>query len=305
MDNKVYSPIVIADIPFPQAGTPTDQTTSQTSNNQIVTPATIQDQNFPQPMIAREVISTALNTRSKKIIAEFQFTPSGALQIGTLTPGVSGDIRISPSGIVARDQSGNTTFALDGDSGDAVFAGNLQSGTLVTGQMLMGPEGSIIIGNAATGQTLIDSQGIISATSFPVSSLQESSSQSFVNTSLADIPGQGSITLKLLRSTQAIVFLTVNGSSEQVTGGVSLSGRTTYQVTSDIDHGIVSLYYDSALDASGGDHENIISKPYTAFRGFTMSPGTHTIKLQSMLSNVVNLRSIMNNFKISIILLGK
>jgi len=106
---------------------------------------TTPDNGFPQPQVAVELLSTALNTRSKKIIQEFQFTPSGALQIGTLTPGVSGDIRISPNGITARDQSGNTTFDLDGDTGDAVFAGNLQSGTVVTGQIVMGADGAIFI----------------------------------------------------------------------------------------------------------------------------------------------------------------
>lgn len=98
----------------------------------------IVDQSLPTKKIAVELISSALNTRSKKILGEFEFTESGALQIGKYDPGVSGDIKISPTGIVARNSSGVNTITIDGETGDAVFAGTIQSGTLIAGDVVVG-----------------------------------------------------------------------------------------------------------------------------------------------------------------------
>jgi len=150
MDDKIYTPIVIADTPFPQ-DQQTTQASTQTSTNDVQVPATIPDSSFPVQQVATELLSTSLNTRSRKIIQAFEFTPSGAIQVGVFTPGVSGDIRISPNGIVARDQAGNTTFALDGDTGDSVFAGEVRSGSTVTGDVTILDGGHII---------LYDTQGI-------------------------------------------------------------------------------------------------------------------------------------------------
>ena len=98
----------------------------------------IDDQSLPTKKIAVELISSAINTRSKKILKEFEFTESGALQIGKYDPGVSGDIKISPAGIVARNSSGINTITIDGETGDAFFAGTIQSGTLIAGDVVVG-----------------------------------------------------------------------------------------------------------------------------------------------------------------------
>ena len=68
---------------------------------------------------ADDAINTALGT----IIGEFNFTGSGALQIGEYVNGVSGDIRISPNGILGRDDTGATTFSINGTTGVAVLNG--------------------------------------------------------------------------------------------------------------------------------------------------------------------------------------
>ncbi len=76
--------------------------------------------------MAVETIGSALNTKSKRILAEFQFADSGAIKVGKFAPGVSGDLRISPNGIVARNESGIITFSIDGTTGNAAdIAGDI------------------------------------------------------------------------------------------------------------------------------------------------------------------------------------
>src|SRR5258705_8961061 len=126
--DKIYTPEVIADLPFPN-----QQAQQNVTESGIVTgsaplkPASIPNQPFPQQMVAQELLSTALNTRTKKIIQEFNFAPSGAIEIGDFKQGESGDVRISPDGVVARNLDGDTTFALDGETGDAFFKGIIQA----------------------------------------------------------------------------------------------------------------------------------------------------------------------------------
>jgi len=131
-EEKVYYPETIEDTPFPQAeGGNLD--ISQAIGKGVYGPQTIKDRPMPTKRVAVELLSSALNTKSKKILQEFQFTPSGALQIGKYQNGVSGDLRISPSGILGRNLSGITTFAIDADNGDAIFLGTLQAGTIIAG----------------------------------------------------------------------------------------------------------------------------------------------------------------------------
>lgn len=133
---KVYENQTIADLPFPQEQQAAMPTTG--SGSGVFSNERIPDEGFPEKRIATEVIGEALNTRSQKILAEFGFTPSGAIQIGTYQNGVSGDIRISPSGIVARNISGLVTFTLDGDTGDAVFKGTVQASRFVSESLITG-----------------------------------------------------------------------------------------------------------------------------------------------------------------------
>lgn len=146
--DRVYEPIVIS-----EAALPGDQTTIQNtatsadaSTNAISQPSTTPDNNIPLKVVAQETIGETLNTKAKKILANYSFTEQGSLEIGTFQPGVSGDVRITPDGITARDISGNTTFNLDGDTGDAEFAGKIRGGAFIGGRA-----GSIIIEETASG----------------------------------------------------------------------------------------------------------------------------------------------------------
>lgn len=158
---KVYTPTVIEDVPFPQEGGQ-DLAVSQAQGGreETYTPAVVKDSPFPTYNIAVDVISSALNTKSKKILQEFQFTLSGAIQIGKYEPGVSGDLRLSPSGITARDSAGNTTFALDGETGSAVFAGTIQAGTFIAGLVVVGNNTWIIDGSPTTPRILLYNNGV-------------------------------------------------------------------------------------------------------------------------------------------------
>lgn len=147
MADKVYEPEVIADQNFPYVDSAAFSVSQSTTSGQYG-PQTIKDQPMPVKRVAVELLSTVLNTKSKKILQEIQFTESGALQIGKYVDGVSGDVRISPNGIVARDIAGNTTIALDGSTGSAVFAGEIRSGTLITGTVTVGDSSVVIDGDS-------------------------------------------------------------------------------------------------------------------------------------------------------------
>lgn len=145
-DEKVYTPEEITDNPFP-ANEGILLATS--SNSGVVSkPTKIKDTPFPTKRVAVELLSTALNTKSKKILQEFQFASSGAIRVGEYVSGVSGEINITPAGITATDTSGNTTFALDGDTGSATFAGTVQAGAIIAGDVIVGNNTWVISGDA-------------------------------------------------------------------------------------------------------------------------------------------------------------
>lgn len=131
-DEKVYTPQVVEDMPFPQDGE-TELATTQSTSNNTYSPKEIKDTPIPRKVIAHETIASSLNTKSRKILQEYQFTEHGAIQIGKYENGVSGDIRITPSGITARDTAGNTTVGIDGETGDSTFKGVVQAGSFIAG----------------------------------------------------------------------------------------------------------------------------------------------------------------------------
>lgn len=158
-DLKVYKPQEMDEVPFPQEGDAQFGTTQSTSGDNY-SPQTTREINFPDPRIAHEVLSKTLNTKSRRILQEFQFTVSGAIQIGEYAPGVSGDIRISPAGIVARNSLGDETIAIDGESGDAVFAGTIQTGAIISGRVIVGDNTVVIDGENGIPRILLYNDGI-------------------------------------------------------------------------------------------------------------------------------------------------
>lgn len=147
MENeKVYTPTVIDDIPFPNENEVISSKSSSGGSGEVYSPNTIPEQSLPTQRVAVELIGRNMNTKARKIMGEFQFTEQGAIQVGKYENGVSGDIKISPAGIVARNSSGIETIAIDGETGDAVFAGTIQTGSIISGSVIVGNNNVIISG---------------------------------------------------------------------------------------------------------------------------------------------------------------
>jgi len=153
-DEKVYYQETIEENPFPQEGETVSFDVSQQSAKDEYANQEIDPQTLPSRRLARELIASALNTKSRRILGEFQFTESGAIQIGKYVNGDSGDLRITPDGLTARDSAGLTTFSIDGTDGSAVFKGTVQAGTLISGEVIVGNNNIIIDG--ASRQIIIN-----------------------------------------------------------------------------------------------------------------------------------------------------
>lgn len=212
MTDKIYSPDTIEDQPLPGEVVGTDTSSSQSTSGGVTSQGTTKNNSFPIKKTAVELLSTALNTKSKKILQEFEFTESGALQIGKYINGVSGDLRISPNGITARDLAGLTTFTIDGTTGSAVFAGEVRSGSTVTGDMIIEPGGTITLSDSED-TTIIDGKGLVSTASFPTDQAGDiSGTVSTTNsTTLVDMPDCTLSSFDINRTTTILTLLSIVG----------------------------------------------------------------------------------------------
>lgn len=275
-EEKVYTQEVITDNPFPngEATSSSDQTGTTSA---VYTAQKIKDQPIIKKIIAQETIGKALNTKSKKILGDFQFTEQGAISIGKYTHGVSGDVKISPNGIVAKNSSGNTTFALDGDTGNATFSGTIQAGGDVT---VIDEGGLVSLSNFATSNSVYNNlnQGITTS-----------------ETNWTDITG-ASFSISLNRS--SIVMILV-----KVTLWVTMDTATTVDA-------LVGINIDGTVP--GGDlrtHRIWFRNPGTVtgsmHRVEILSPGEHTIKLQGTVNRDSGSPSMnIYNYYFSHIVLG-
>jgi|TARA_Y100000310_G_scaffold110581_1_gene108953 hypothetical protein len=150
----VYEFETIEETPFP--GEPAVLSTRSRATGGVVTPTAIKDKTFPTKKVSHELLSTALNTRSRKILQEFDLQQSGGLKVGDFKSGISGDLRITPNGLTARDIAGLITFAIDGSDGSAVFKGEIRSGSLVTGEVVVGDDAVKIDGTDGNGKMVIN-----------------------------------------------------------------------------------------------------------------------------------------------------
>ena len=159
-DDKVFYPEELKDQPLPNNEEMAGALTSQSSSGGVLSTTKFTDTSLPRKVIAHETIASSLNTKSRKILGEYQFTESGAIQVGKYENGVSGDMRLSPNGITARDSAGLTTFAIDGTTGDATFKGTIQAGAFIVGTAIEIEEssegnGRILLYNDGVPQILI------------------------------------------------------------------------------------------------------------------------------------------------------
>jgi len=113
-----------------------------------------------------DVVNSKLSTSSQQILQGFTFGVSGAIQIGTYVSGVSGDIRITPNGIVGRNKDNATTFSIDAVTGDPTFAGTLVAaagtlGIITAGTFQTAPSGQrVVISGSENLIRFYDSGGV-------------------------------------------------------------------------------------------------------------------------------------------------
>lgn len=303
MDDKVYTIETIQDTPFPSdSNNPTVNDTSGVgSGKQPSTNSTIPEQTLPNKKYSDELESQQLNTRTQKIISEFTFTPGGAIQIGDFIHAISGDIRISPNGMVARNFLGDTTFALDGDTGDLLIKGEVQAGSFISGELNIRNGGFISIGSNV-GDTILDQNGIVSLNNFGVVSESAAVGITFSNTTYADRGALKGTTVR--RPVKALITLSVVGSSEQINNTLDCNGRTYYRINSDRDGTLAEFFYDSFLNVTSGIRENIISKTYSITSNKTLTAGHHNISIQSKVALNTNFESVINQWDWAVIFLG-
>lgn len=142
---KVYEPEVIQDAPLPgQDQQYSDASTTTTGG--VTKPTKISNNDVPRKRIAVELLSTVLNTKSKKVLQEFDLVDSGGFRIGKFAQGINGELRITPAGITAINKAGITTFSIVAEDGSAVFAGEIQAGSLISGLVVVGDNNIVIDG---------------------------------------------------------------------------------------------------------------------------------------------------------------
>lgn len=237
MAKDVFYPQTIESLPF--IGPKAPEKESSRSSGTVVYPAQIKSQAFPQGVTASKLINQNLNTQSRQILSSFSFGRSGAIQIGNFQSGSSGDIRISPNGIVARNSSGATTFSIDGTTGSATFMGTLAAGSVIAS--------SVTVDWAQIQNVEVENADIVSINASKITA----------GTLSADRIGAGSITAaKLSVSTLSAISAnlgTVTAGSitgVTITGGLlrtSGSGARVEVGTSITSAGDISWYNGSGL----------------------------------------------------------
>jgi hypothetical protein len=153
--------------------------------------------------------------------------------------------------------------------------------------------------------TIIDSYGLVSQNNFNSSNVNGYPFTDFTNTSFQIVTNTDSITLEINRFVTVLIILSLVGSSSQISSGSNCSGRTWYQVHSNLNGVLANFYYDSFLDATTNVRENIISKDYSISNICELFiPGTHTISIRSKIEYGNNFKSTLNYYNMSIIELG-
>jgi hypothetical protein len=162
LSDKIYQPETIASQALPggeitQAESSVVGTVPSSTKEQstVFEPVKEVSRNFPEVIIAVETIGTSLDTQSKRILGSYEFGELGAIQVGKYVNGVTGDLRLTPDGITARNSSGVTTFSLDGTTGSATFLGTISAGSLIAGAVQVGGA-SVLIDGANTRILITD-----------------------------------------------------------------------------------------------------------------------------------------------------
>ena len=280
-DEKVYEPEVIQENPFPNEAVVPTVTPSQTQTKDTYSSTVVKDKPFKQKKVAHETIAQSLNTKSRKVLQEFDLVESGGFRVGNFKEGISGDLRITPSGLTARDQSGNTTFAIDGETGSAVFKGDIQ----------------------AADFTVIDENGLVSLANFDTNSVRVQlltiSSGTYV-----DVTGT-SLSFSLDRDTNILFLLNANC----YLGTMNLTEPATGILALNVDGsllGNMTLSLTDVMQYTSG-YSNTESRRLTLSGNQlkTMSAGSHTIKVQGKILGASTQTLEITDLTLTYLILGR
>jgi hypothetical protein len=139
---KIFFPNTIQDqsIGGGSTGTPSE------TKDSVFYPNTSPSNPITLPVVASQLVNISLNTQSRQILGNYVFGQLGAISIGKYVAGVSGNIKISPDGIVGTSKDdGLDSFTIDGTTGNATFkgtitalAGNIGGFTIASGYLWAG-----------------------------------------------------------------------------------------------------------------------------------------------------------------------
>ena len=282
-DLKIFHPTEIQETPFPLSES-IFQTESKAAGGGDFRPIITKENPWPAKKVAVELLSTALNTRSKKILQEFALQDSGSIQIGDFKEGISGDLRITPNGLTARDLAGITTFSIDGVSGDAIFKGIIQGRSLIAGLVVVGDNAVLIDGETGditinSGKLTIydeDEVSILDATGLKNSAFNFdtvfSSTIQNINNTTTDLSDM-TITFTFKRETELLLMATC------LTDFLFNTSTGTAKLSINVDgvdqtpQGVLSATHGSA-------HNTLLQVTLTTHKFVTLGAGSHTIKLR-------------------------
>lgn len=263
-DEKVYYPAEITDNPLPLEVTGESMGVTSDSTKAVSTAAKITDNPLPRKKIAVELISDRLNTKSKKIMAEFQFTPSGAIRIGEYVYGVSGEIDLSPIGIIAKNDNGDITFALDGQTGEAVFKGEVRAADFVVS----------------------DSNGLVSLSNFKNGTVSASDQQQTTSTSYVDLDSMVLVTPNLTRETVVLILFTAQNQIYSTNPVVAGDWSNNFIVEVDgVENSAMYMVKESSSGGAAYQTDGIGFTTNTMHYLSTLSAGQHTIKIKWKVNN--------------------
>ena len=283
MIDKNYEPETMQETPFPLSES-IFQTESKAAGGGDFRPIITKENPFPVKKVAVELLSTALNSRSKKILQEFVLQDTGGFKVGDFKEGISGDLRITPNGLTARDLAGITTFSIDGVSGDAIFKGIIQGKTLIAGLIVVGDNAVLIDGETGditvnSGKLTIydeDEVSILDATGLKNSAFNFdtvfSSTIQNINNTTTDLSDM-SLNFTFKRETELLLMATCltdflfNTSNGAAKLSINVNG------VDQTPQGVLSATH-------GSSHNTILQSTLTTHKFITLGEGSHIIKLR-------------------------
>jgi hypothetical protein len=134
---KIYKPETEKELPLPVENQTTVSSSGGKSSTEVLKPQE-ESESLPSQKIAYAVISESIDTQKRRILGQFEFGEMGAIRIGKYKQGESGEILITPNGITAINQTGDTTLTIDGTTGNATFRGTIQANSVVGGSVRVG-----------------------------------------------------------------------------------------------------------------------------------------------------------------------